>query len=135
VRATHDYLLKCNHIFIVANISRAITDQSLQSSLFSVLSRHAPLEWEESAAQSLKIAVVCTKTEVPFLTAGWLRSQNSADLVCAVQEIDMAAARRQFCGPGRAIHPSVIDDLDTQIEDAKAMGNRTAKKALKQRCG
>lgn len=47
----------------------------------------------------------------------------------------MAAARRQFCGPGRAIHPSVIDDLDTQIEDAKAMGNRTAKKALKQRCG
>lgn len=67
VRATHDYLLKCNHIFIVANISRAITDQSLKSSLFSVLSRHVPLEWDESAAQSLNIAVVCTKIEVRFL--------------------------------------------------------------------
>ena len=68
VRATHDYLLKCHHIFIVANISRAITDRSLQSSLFSVISRHVPLEWEESAAQSLKIAVVCTKTEVSTLS-------------------------------------------------------------------
>ena len=64
VRATHDYLLKCNHIFIVTKISRAVTDSSLQASLFSVLSRHAPLEWKESAAQSLKIAVVCTRTEV-----------------------------------------------------------------------
>ena len=56
--------MKCNHIFIVAKISRAITDQSLKSSLFSVLSRHVPLEWEESGASSLKIAVVCTKSEV-----------------------------------------------------------------------
>ena len=68
VRATHDYLLKCHHIFIVADISRAITDQSLKSSLFSVISRHVPLEWEKSAAESLKIAVVCTKTEVSTLS-------------------------------------------------------------------
>lgn len=56
--------MKCNNIFIVAKISRAITDQSLKSSLFSVLSRHVPLEWEESGAKSLNIAVVCTKSEV-----------------------------------------------------------------------
>lgn len=64
VRATQDYLMKCNNIFIVAKISRAITDQSLKSSLFSVLSRHVPLEWEESGAKSLNIAVVCTKSDV-----------------------------------------------------------------------
>ena len=70
VRATHDYLLRCNHILIVAKISRAITDASLKSSLFSVLSRHVPLEWEETGATSLKIAVVCTGMEVgPDLAA------------------------------------------------------------------
>ncbi|KAK3306258.1 uncharacterized protein B0T15DRAFT_396538 [Chaetomium strumarium] len=110
VRATHDYLLKCNHIFIVAKISRAITDRSLQSSLFSVLSRHVPLEWEESAAQSLRIAVVCTKTE----------------------DIDIKSDRREFCGPDKVILDSVMDNLEAQIEDAKARGNRMQKKALKQ---
>lgn len=64
VKATQDYLLRCDHIFIVAKISRAITDQSLKSSLYSILSRHAELEWEESAGKSMKVAVVCTKSEV-----------------------------------------------------------------------
>lgn len=64
VKATQDYLLRCDHIFIVAKISRAITDQSLQSSLYSILSRHAELEWEESAGKSMKVAIVCTKSEV-----------------------------------------------------------------------
>jgi len=64
VKATQDYLMRCSNIFIVAKISRAITDQSLKSSLFSVLSRHVPLEWEESGAKSLNVAVVCTRSEV-----------------------------------------------------------------------
>ncbi|KAK4152198.1 hypothetical protein C8A00DRAFT_35109 [Chaetomidium leptoderma] len=110
VRATHDYLMRCNHIFIVTKISRAVTDQSLQSSLFSVVSNHVPMEWEDSAAQTLKIAVVCTRTE----------------------EINIEAARREFCGPGKPIRASVMQDLDAQIDDAKATGNRTLKKTLKQ---
>jgi hypothetical protein len=64
VRATQNYLLRCNNIFIVAKISRAVTDQSLKSSLFSALSLHIPLEWEESGGKSLNIAVVCTRSEV-----------------------------------------------------------------------
>lgn len=56
--------MKCNTVFIVANISRAITDQSLKSSLFSVLSRHVPLELEESGAKALRVAVICTRVEV-----------------------------------------------------------------------
>ncbi|KAK3291870.1 uncharacterized protein B0H64DRAFT_420096 [Chaetomium fimeti] len=111
VRATHDYLLRCNHILIVAKISRAITDASLKSSLFSVLSRHVPLEWEETGASSLKIAVVCTGAE----------------------DIDMPAARREFCGPGKHISAAVMQTLDAQIDDAKAADNRPLKKALKQK--
>ena len=57
----------CNNIFIVARISRAITDQSLKSSLYQVLARHVPLEWEESGGKSLNVAVVCTKSEVSIL--------------------------------------------------------------------
>jgi hypothetical protein len=64
MRATQDYLMKCNNIFIVANISRAITNQSLKSSLYKVLSRHVPLEWEEYGGKGLNIAVICTKSEV-----------------------------------------------------------------------
>lgn len=64
VRATQDYLIKCDNIFIVAKISRAITDQSLKSSLFWVISRHVPMEWEESGGKNFKLAVVCTKSEV-----------------------------------------------------------------------
>ena len=56
--------MKCNSVFIVANITRAITDQSLKTSLFSVLARHVPLELEPSGAKALSIAVVCTKVEV-----------------------------------------------------------------------
>lgn len=51
-------------MFVVAKISRAITDQSLQSSLFDVLTRHVPVEWEESAGTRLKVSVVCTRSEV-----------------------------------------------------------------------
>ncbi|KAH6623816.1 hypothetical protein F5144DRAFT_584407 [Chaetomium tenue] len=111
VCATHDYLLRCNHILIVAKISRAITDASLKSSLFSVLSRHVPLEWEETGAKSLKIAVVCT----------------------GMEDIDMPAARREFCGPGKHISTATMESLDAQIEDAKAADNRVLKKALKQK--
>lgn len=64
VRATQDYLIKCDNIFIVAKISRAITDQSLKSSLFWVISRHVPMEWEKSGGKNFKLAVVCTKSEV-----------------------------------------------------------------------
>ena len=64
VRATQEYLLGCDHIFIVAKISRAITDQSLKSSLYQVLTKHVPMEWEASAGRYLNVAVICTRSEV-----------------------------------------------------------------------
>ncbi|KAK7224376.1 hypothetical protein V2G26_012379 [Clonostachys chloroleuca] len=54
IRATQDYVMKCSNIFVVAKISRAITDQSLKSSLYSVLPHRAR---EGSAAKSLSIAI------------------------------------------------------------------------------
>lgn len=111
VRSTQDYLVKCDNIIIVANISRAITDQSLKSSLFFALSRHVPTEWEQSGAQKFKIAVVCTKSE----------------------DINHRAARLEFCGPSKKIPPSVMTQLDEEIAAAKSSGDRTRKKAAKKK--
>ena len=65
--------MKCDNILVVANITRAITDQSLKSSLFKVLPRHVPLAWEESAGKGLNVAVGCPRSEVmiyrqPYVT-------------------------------------------------------------------
>ncbi|KFY06936.1 hypothetical protein V492_07602 [Pseudogymnoascus sp. VKM F-4246] len=103
VKATQDYLLRCDHIFIVAKISRAITDQSLKSSLYSVLSRHAELEWEESAGKSMKVAV----------------------------DINVEAARQEFCGPNKRIPHGIMTKLDKDIKEAKERSNKPLKKQLK----
>ena len=66
VRATERYLLKCDHIFVVTKIQRAITDKSVKSSIYSVLQNHVSSEWNDMAARNLQIAVVCTKIEVSF---------------------------------------------------------------------
>ncbi|KAH7193897.1 uncharacterized protein B0J16DRAFT_395906 [Fusarium flagelliforme] len=109
VRATQDYLIKCDTIVIVAKISRAITDQSLKSSLFYVLSRHVPMEWEQSGTQRLNVSVVCTKSE----------------------EINLRNARLEFCGPNKSIPLETMTKLDNEIDAAKASGDRTRKKTAK----
>lgn len=111
MRATEDYLIKCNHIFLVTNISRAITDQSLKSSLYSVLSKHVPL-WNDVAGKGLRVAVVCTKSD----------------------EINLKAAKEAFCGPGKAIDPVALQNLDAAIEVAERSGSQYYyRKTLKHR--
>ncbi|EXV00317.1 Ras GTPase family protein [Metarhizium robertsii] len=113
VKATQDYLMKCNSVFIVANISRAITDQSLKSSLFSVLSRHVPLELEESGAKALRIAVICTRAE----------------------DIDIENAKQEFCGPGNSVDLDECDKLESELEAARRTGDSAQKKRLKLKYG
>ncbi|KAN0095627.1 hypothetical protein V8E51_016338 [Hyaloscypha variabilis] len=100
VRATQTYLMKCDNVFI-----------SLKSSLYSILARHAPVEWEESGVKSLNLAIVCTKSE----------------------EINQKTARREFCGSDKKIQPSVMEQLDKDIEDAKKNNNKALKKQLKRK--
>ncbi|KAH7316951.1 hypothetical protein B0I35DRAFT_434291 [Stachybotrys elegans] len=109
VRATQDYLIKCDNIIIVAKISRAITDQSLKSSLFHVFSQHVPAEWEQSGAQNFKVAVVCTRSE----------------------DINPRTARPEFCGPNKRIPEELMVQLDKEIADAKATGDNKRKKMAK----
>lgn len=68
VGATQEHLFRCDHIFLVANISRAITDQSLKSSLYAAMNHYAPQGLEASSRKKLQIAVVCTNSEVSSTT-------------------------------------------------------------------
>lgn len=109
VRATEQYLLKADHIFIIAKISRAISDQSLKSSLYTALAQHIPNEWNESAGSFLNVSVVCTKTE----------------------EINFDTLKAKFCGPGKPISKTEFQELDRKIKQAKDSGDEKAKKQLK----
>jgi hypothetical protein len=68
VKVTQGYLMKCDRIFIVSKISRAITGQSEKSSLYSVLARNMPSQWnehgEEQPRERLNLSVICTTSEV-----------------------------------------------------------------------
>jgi len=130
VRATQTYLMRCDYVFIVAGISRAITDQSLKSSLYSILSRHVPLEWEESAGGSMKLAVVCTKSEVTALLCSLPNVSPTTEFY---QDINQKTARREFCGPNKRIPESVMNQIDRDIEKAKADGDKAHKKELKRK--
>ena len=47
------------------------------------------------------------------------------------QDINQDAARREFCGPDKAIPLEVMEKFDTDIQKAKRTGNRDLKKDLK----
>ncbi|KAI1870179.1 hypothetical protein JX265_006349 [Neoarthrinium moseri] len=88
-----------------------LPDQSLKSSLYAVLTRHIPLAWEESGGKGLNIAVVCTKSE----------------------EINLKAARTEFCGPNKVISNAIMDSLDKNLEEAKETSDYHRKKDIKRK--
>jgi hypothetical protein len=56
--------MRSDCILIVANISRALNDASLQTAIFESIQRLFPYEWGKRAGQSFHIAVICTKADV-----------------------------------------------------------------------
>jgi Dynamin family len=59
VKATESYLFRCDHFFIVANISRCMTDQSLKTSLLHVLTKHMPIDPKRPP----RFSIVCSKSD------------------------------------------------------------------------
>lgn len=110
VRSTQDYLLKADKILIVSNIARAITNQSLQSSVYTVLAQQVELDWQKNAAKkSLNFAVVCTRAD----------------------EINEDEARSDFCGDGKPLSLEALSKIDNDIKKAKAAEDKKLKKQLK----
>jgi energy-coupling factor transporter ATP-binding protein EcfA2 len=74
VKATESYLFRCEHFFIISNLSRIMTDKSTKDSLLHVLSKHISLKSTTSESlkkgsskmakkTSLKFSIVCTKSD------------------------------------------------------------------------
>jgi hypothetical protein len=124
-------MMKCDHLFIVANIKRAITNQSLQSSIFTVMRRHMPTEWNESGGAKFNITVVCTSSDVSDIVAFPNLPSFPMQRLMAwpIQDIDIEGARAAFCGDGKPITEQMIDQLDRDIENARGQ----EKKRLKQK--
>ncbi|EON64079.1 hypothetical protein W97_03309 [Coniosporium apollinis CBS 100218] len=111
VKMTEEYLLKCDHIFIVAEIARAVTDQSLKSSVYDVLAQRVPMEWEAAAGKYLNFAIVCTNSD----------------------KINEKTARRDYCGAGKRIQQAVMDSLDVEIQAARNANNLSLTERLQRR--
>lgn len=128
VRLTQNYLLKSDHVFLVTNIMRAKTDASLRSSLYRALAQHIPLEWEESAGQSFKMAIICTKIDVTRVDILCLKSQSNT-----AQEINVTTNRREFCGENKPIPPAEMSRLERELAKAKSLNNQQLAKACKRK--
>ncbi|KAF7934874.1 uncharacterized protein EAE98_002919 [Botrytis deweyae] len=113
VRATQKYLQSCDHVFIATKISRAITDTTLKSALYSELKRHVPLAWEESGGTNInfKLAVICTRSE----------------------DINPKTAKRTFVGNGKEISLIDMNSIDKDIENAKRKGDKSLKEHLERK--
>ncbi|TGO22762.1 hypothetical protein BPAE_0156g00090 [Botrytis paeoniae] len=113
VRATQKYLQSCDHVFIATKISRAITDTTLKSALYSELKRHVPLAWEESGGTNInfKLAVICTRSD----------------------DINPKTAKRTFVGNGKEISLIEMSSIDKDIENAKRKGDKSLKASLERK--
>ncbi|ERT01391.1 hypothetical protein HMPREF1624_02637 [Sporothrix schenckii ATCC 58251] len=98
VRAAHEYVKQCDSILVVGRIARAISDQSLRSSLYTSLASHAPNEWQEQGAARLNIAVALSHAE----------------------DINVRSARREIQDPEIK---AKLDRLDIEINNAQAAGS------------
>ncbi|KAL9618671.1 MAG: hypothetical protein Q9160_006638 [Pyrenula sp. 1 TL-2023] len=110
VKLTQDYLLRCDNIFVITKIGRAITSKSVSDNLRYVINKNEPLELHGDA-EYLDVAVICTHAD----------------------DINEKSARLEFCGPGKRIDPNEMANLDRSIEAANTAKNVKLKKQLKSR--
>ncbi|KAH7032663.1 uncharacterized protein B0I36DRAFT_361443 [Microdochium trichocladiopsis] len=111
VRASQKYITHCDQILVVAQIGRAITDDSLHSSLKDIIKQHMATELE-STARRPRVAVVCTRSD----------------------DIDVADAFRLFCGAGgRLENSTAMQAARQELSAAQSTGDFMALNAAKER--
>ena len=109
VKATENYLLKANHIFLLAKVERAVSDQSLKDS-FALLRRHLPNEWDEDGASRLKVTVICTRAE----------------------DMKFSDMKRDFVVKRKMVDAKVVAELENKLKLGSKGTNVKLKKQSKQ---
>ena len=114
--------MKCDHIFVVAEINRAVASRSLQSSVSGILKRHVPIGWKASGGKHLGVVVICTKSEVRTLF-----SYDDGPLIQS-QDLVVKSVRRDLNSSGRLSESQVqrLVELDRDIRQASDGQRREA---------
>lgn len=98
VRATQQYLMRCDHLFMLTKITRAITDESLQSIIEKSMEKYASIDLKANARSQLALSIVCTHSE----------------------SIDEDDVLESFCCEGGLIDPEEMKAFDEKMENAKS---------------
>lgn len=110
VRATQKYLLRCDHIFVLAKITRAVTDEGLQRIINKTIERYASIELRAPSRRRVPLSIIATHTD----------------------SIDLKEVQRAFCFPGGIIDPKEMEDHEDLINQAELDCEPKLKRRLKQ---
>ena len=109
-KATEQYLSKCDHVFIVAKISRAIPDQALHTTVMNEVRRRVPIDCGGSVSSHSRVTIVCTRAD----------------------DVDVKALRKKFVGTGKAISLKVMARIDERRKAATKANDAELLKLIKQ---
>jgi ABC-type dipeptide/oligopeptide/nickel transport system ATPase component len=109
VRTTQEYLMRCDTVLLVAGIARVVTNQSVKSSLNSVLTNETLDDLESSSTRHSKLAIVCTKME----------------------DINEKSATMDFVGLDKCISLEDMGDINQDINTAAEADDLEMVKILK----
>ncbi|OAL17741.1 hypothetical protein AYO22_11397 [Fonsecaea multimorphosa] len=121
IKAGQMYLTTCDCVFILSNISRAVTDDSLKSSVYELLAQEMPLEWEMNRGERLQVIVICTKTDVSTQERVLPLFTNR------LKEINIPANKRAFIPDNSPEFRSCIQELE---KEKKQTDDEKKKKSL-----
>jgi len=121
IKAGQMYLKTCDCVFVLSNISRAVTDDSLKSSVYEMLAQEMPLEWEMNRGERLQVTVICTKTDVSVQERVLPLFTNK------LKEINIPANKRAFIPDNSPEFRSCIQMLE---KEKKQTDDEQKKKSL-----
>lgn len=102
VKATQEYLAKADHVFVVADIGRAASNQTIQGAIFDITKQNFPNEWETGRRDRRGLTIICTRSE----------------------EMDLENIGQQFVAQGISIRKKEIEELKAKHRNAGTPADR-----------
>ena len=114
IKAGQLYLHRCDGVFILSKISRALTDDSLESSVYSMPAQEMPVEWEINREKRLQVTVIRTKTYVSIPKKMFFYFS-----LTKVQDITISANKQALIPENGPEFKCCIQSLEKEAKQAK----------------
>lgn len=109
VKAAQRYLFNCDEVFVVANINRVVSDQSVRSIVSEYLGKG-------NSETKGRLAIICTHSEVG------LEEFSTPSTLTMVQNIDLPEAEKTYSGPRKRIPPETVKAARQQMKLTRRLG-------------